>query len=181
MDGDDCSTVAVFGSGEPPEGSAAYATAQAVGRAVAELGYAVANGGYGGTMEASARGAKAAGGRTIGVVCSVWRSAPNAFLDETIGTASLRERLTRLVDLGTGGYVVLPGATGTLAELAMVWELLAKRLLPRRPLVCVGEFWRPLIEMMSAARAACADYVSQVRGPDELKRCLPRRAQRGCT
>jgi len=50
--------VSVFGANDAREGDEAYETARAVGRKLAESGYAVANGGYGGTMEASARGGR---------------------------------------------------------------------------------------------------------------------------
>ncbi|MCD4824649.1 MAG: LOG family protein, partial [Phycisphaerae bacterium] len=142
-------TISVFGSNDPAAGSEAYAIARAAGRTLAELGYTVANGGYGGTMEASAHGAKEAGGDTVGVTCEIWKTAANRYIDRTIQTASHHERLETLVELGGGGYVVLPGATGTLLELATVWELACKKLARPRPIVCVGEFWQPLVKMMS--------------------------------
>lgn len=165
--------VTVFGSNDVREGDAAYETARSVGRKLAELGYAVANGGYGGTMEASARGAKEAGGRTIGVTCSLWREAANAYIDETIVTDSLMQRVAKLVELGLAGYVVLPGATGTLVELAVVWEQMAKGLMSRRPLVCVGNFWRPIMKLMAQAKPGSEGLVSVVPGADELERFFP--------
>jgi len=81
--------VSIFGgSDDIGRTPAVILLAEQTGRALAELGYVVANGGYGGTMEASARGAKQAGGRTIGVTCSIWKSRPNAYLDEVITTGS---------------------------------------------------------------------------------------------
>lgn len=164
--------VCVFGANDPVEGSQEYELARAVGRKLAELGCVVANGGYGGTMEAAASGAKDAGGRTVGVTCSVWKSRPNAFIDETIDTCSLYERLRTLLELGSGGYVVLPGATGTLAEIAMAWELMAKKLLPRRPLVCVGRFWEPLAKIMQSAKPSCMEYIKFIDSPQELDQCF---------
>ena len=187
--------VSVFGANDPKEGERAYDTAFAVGRVLGELGYAIANGGYGGTMEASAAGAKSAGGSTIGVTCSVWSSQPNEYVDEIIVTDKLADRLGKLIELGTGGYVVLPGATGTLAELAWVWELACKGFLPfdetqdrhgggaqdkpgdgarpfdgaqGRPIVCVGEFWRPLVEMMAVARPASSACIVLVNTPEKI-------------
>ncbi|MDY6914051.1 MAG: LOG family protein [Planctomycetota bacterium] len=162
--------VTVFGSNDPREGEAAYETAFAVGHKLAELGCAIANGGYGGTMEASARGAKAGGGTTIGVTCRIWKSKPNRYIDRIIETNAFSERLERLIALGVAGYVVLPGATGTLTELATVWEMMCKRMLPRRPLVCVGAFWQPLIDMMAAARPEAADVAARIEDADELER-----------
>jgi uncharacterized protein (TIGR00730 family) len=164
--------VTVFGASAPREGEQAYDVARAVGRRLGELGFALANGGYAGTMEASARGAKEAGSTTIGVTCSIWRSDPNAYIDEVIRTEVLGERLATLIELGTAGYVVLPGATGTLLELAAVWEQQLKHILPRRPIVCMGDFWRPLVEMMASARADSRSLVDLLEAPSDLDRCF---------
>ena len=169
-DDKDSRVVCVFGSGDPRAGEAPYAVALAAGRVLAELGCVVANGGYGGTMEASARGAVEAGGQVIGVTCSAWASEPNSYLTRRINTSSLRERVATLIDIGRGGYVCLPGSTGTLVELATVWEMMLKGFLPRRPLVCVGEFWRPLVDMMAAERAASGEYVAIAAAPGDLAR-----------
>jgi len=166
----DENVVAVFGSNDAEEGGMEFMQAHEVGKTLARLGYQVANGGYGGTMEASARGAKSLGGDTIGVTCSVWKSAPNPYIDRNIQTDSLNERLDTLIRVATGGYVVLDGATGTLAELACVWELTAKGLLDRRPIVCLGDFWRPVVELMAEERPSCAEYVSFIEIPRELSK-----------
>ena len=164
--------ITVFGASNPESGSREYEQARAVGRVLAELGYAVANGGYGGTMEASARGAKEAGGRSIGVTCRLWSRQPNEFIDEVIATAEYAERLTKLIDLGRSGYVALPGATGTLVELAWVWEHACKGWWTR-PIALVGEFWRPLVEMMVAQRARSDQYVRLVSSAEELREVFP--------
>jgi predicted Rossmann-fold nucleotide-binding protein len=55
-----------------------------------------------------------------------------------------------LIKLGQG-YVVLPGGTGTLLELAKVWELKNKGFLETdKPIILVGEFWRPLVELVAS-------------------------------
>jgi len=154
-----------------------YQHARAVGGTLARLGYAVANGGYGGTMEASARGAKEAGGRTFGVTCRFWTSPPNRFIDEVIETPDLFEYARRLLEVGQSGFVVLPGGTGTLVELALAWELIAKRMAPPRPLVCMTGFWRPVIELMVRQKPRLADWVTMAESPGELGKffpCLPR-------
>ncbi|MCP4375153.1 MAG: hypothetical protein GY794_03080, partial [bacterium] len=144
--------ITVFGSNDASDGDEDFLRAHEVGKTIARLGYQLANGGYGGTMEASARGAKSLGGRTVGVTCSIWKSEPNPYIDREIKTSSLLERLDTLTKTGTSGYVVLPGGTGTLVELAYVWELMAKGLLERRAIVCVGDFWEPVLEMMRLER-----------------------------
>lgn len=143
--------VTVFGSSRPAPGSPAYQAAYELGRAVAAAGWTLCNGGYGGTMEAAARGAVEAGGHTIGVTCATFRgrSGPNAYIRQEVPTFDLLTRLNTLVRLGWA-YVVLPGGTGTLLELALVWELLNKSLVRRRntPLILLGEHWGPVVELI---------------------------------
>ncbi|MFQ5777406.1 MAG: LOG family protein [Terriglobia bacterium] len=139
----------VFGSSRPAPGSDAYETARALGAALARAGFAVATGGYGGTMEGTSRGAREAGGKTLGVTAEVFRSAANAWVEEEIRVKTWHDRLLKLVELGAG-YVVLPGGTGTLVELAVVWEWISKRFLPVKPLIILGEFWLPVVNAIPA-------------------------------
>ena len=112
--------VTIFGSGRGTESDNTYELAEQIGRQLAEAGFTIANGGYGGTMLASAKGAAKAGGKTIGVTCSAFGPGKvNQYISREIVTASLDERLETLVRLGRA-YVVLPGGTGTLLELAKV-------------------------------------------------------------
>lgn len=172
--------VSVFGANDPRAGEEAYEYARAVGRVLAGLGYTVATGGYSGTMEAAARGAKEAGGCTIGVTCRVWSSAANSHIDTVMETDDLYQRMRTLVELGQGGYVVMSGATGTLVELALAWELMCKGFLTPRPLVCMGNFWRPLVEMISRQNVKAMEYIVTVQSPDELSRYFPQAGPKEC-
>jgi uncharacterized protein (TIGR00730 family) len=146
-------TVSIFGSSLPHEGTAAYDEARTLGRLLAEAGLAVCNGGYGGLMEASARGAGEAGGHTVGITCTLWPSAANRWIAEEVRTKSFLERLTTLIERGDA-YVVLPGGTGTLAELALVWEMMNKSTLSktvggRKPLLVMVPYWQPVVECLN--------------------------------
>ncbi len=136
--------IAVFGSSRPQPGSQAYETAQALGAALAKSGFVVANGGYGGTMEATARGAREAGGTTIGVTAEAFRSKANPWIEKEICVQDWQARLFKLIELGAV-YVALPGGTGTLVELAVVWEWINKGFIDSRPLVLLGDFWLPVV------------------------------------
>jgi len=141
--------VTVFGSSLPGEASPSYAEARLLGKLLAEAGLAVCNGGYSGLMEASARGAHEAGGHTIGVTCEVWTSKANPWIIEEVRTKSFPERIMTLVERGEA-YVVLPGGTGTLAELALAWEMMNKASLSKtvggsKPLLVMSPYWRPVI------------------------------------
>lgn len=138
--------VTVFGSGVCAPDSAEYLDAEILGQLLAEAGFAVCNGGYGGTMAAAARGAHAGGGRTIGVVLESISDPPNSDIDEVIRARDLPDRLRELLRRGEA-YVALPGGTGTLAELALALEFNRKGgASPAKPVVLLGDYWRPAIE-----------------------------------
>jgi len=160
--------ISVFGGNRAEVGSDRFDIAYRVGKAAAKAGYAIANGGYGGTMLASAKGAKEAGGKTIGVTCSVWRTKANEYIDEVIVTGSLDQRLDKLIELGDG-YVALAGGTGTLLELAKVWELKNKGFSTAgKPIILVGEFWKPLVELVASDQSESRKYIEIADEPEEL-------------
>lgn len=138
-------TITVFGSSRPREGDSHYAMAQSLGAALAAQGFTVCSGGYGGVMEAVSRGAKEAGGRTLAVTAEFFRARANRWVDEEVRVATWQERLFELVRIGCG-YIACPGGTGTLVELAVVWEMINKRVMRDKPFVALGDFWQPIIE-----------------------------------
>ena len=138
-------TITVFGSSRPEYGHADYAEALELGRALAAAGFAVCTGGYGGVMEAVSRGARESGGRVLAVTSTFFRPRANRWVEEETRVATWQERLFELVRLGDG-YVACKGGTGTLVELAVVWEMLNKNAIGRKPLVVLGEFWHPIID-----------------------------------
>jgi uncharacterized protein (TIGR00730 family) len=145
-------TVTIFGSTLPGEGSPAYEEARRLGRRLAAAGFAVCNGGYEGLMAASARGAREAGGQTIGITCTLWPRFANPWIVVEVRTASFPERLMTLIERGDA-YIVLPGGTGTLAELALAWEMMNKSSLSRtvggqKPLLVMAPYWLPVIECL---------------------------------
>jgi uncharacterized protein (TIGR00730 family) len=137
--------ITVFGSSRPREGDAHYAQAHALGAALAAAGFVVCSGGYAGVMEAVSRGAKEAGGKTLGITAKFFKGRANRWVDEEIRTKTWQDRLFELIKRGHG-YVTCPGGTGTLVELAVVWEMLNKGAMKKKPLVVLGDFWQPIID-----------------------------------
>ena len=167
--------VAIFGSGKAERGSEAFELAEQLGRLLAKEGFTIINGGYGGTMLAAARTARDSGGKVIGVTYSAFGNATaNSFTSQEIVTANLDERLKRLVNIPEA-YIVLPGSTGTLLELAKVWELKNKGFIKsEKPLILIGGFWKPLIKLMADEDPDCARYIEQAEGPEEAMEILKR-------
>ena len=137
--------ITVFGGSRPRPGESDYLEAQQLGAELAKRGFQVCSGGYAGVMEAVSRGAKEAGGRTIAVTSTFFGTRANQWVDEEHAASTWQERLFELIRLGQG-YLACKGGTGTLVELAVVWEMLNKGVMAGKPFVALGEFWAPIIE-----------------------------------
>jgi uncharacterized protein (TIGR00725 family) len=108
--------VAVAGSGGAPE--ADLAAAESVGRALAERGAVLVCGGLGGAMEAACRGARSAGGATLGILPGFDRTDANPFVDVAVATG-LGEARNALVVRAADALVAVGGEWGTLSEIAL--------------------------------------------------------------
>lgn len=91
--------------------------AEQVGAEIARRGAVLICGGLGGVMEAAARGAKAAGGLTVGIIPTSDESAANAFIDVPIVTGMGQARNGILVQ-SCHAVIAIAGAYGTLSEIA---------------------------------------------------------------
>src|ERR1700747_1720875 len=103
--------VSVVGSGSEHE-----ERAEAVGRLLAERGAVVVTGGLGEVMAAATRGAKSAGGTTIGILPGETRDGANQWLDHVVVTGIGHGRNLAVVASG-GAVIAVGGGYGTLAEL----------------------------------------------------------------
>jgi uncharacterized protein (TIGR00725 family) len=120
--------VSVIGSGTEHE-----ERAEAVGRLLAERGATVVTGGLGEVMAAAARGAKSAGGTTIGIVPGETREHANPWLDHVVVTGIGHARNLAVVASGDA-VIAVGGRYGTLAELGFALTL-------GRPVVVLEPGW----------------------------------------
>src|SRR5580698_635394 len=133
--------ITVFGSSRPREGEADYEEARRLGRTLAENGFVVCSGGYGGVMAGVSRGAKEANGKTFGVTADFFKKAKvNPWIDVEVRKKTWQARLFELIRRGDG-FVACKGGTGTLVELAVVWEMLNKSAMKPKPFAALGDFW----------------------------------------
>jgi predicted Rossmann-fold nucleotide-binding protein len=65
------------------------------------------------------------------------------------------------------GFAVLPGSTGTLLELALVWELTNKRFLAERPIVCVTDYWRGVVKTIVGSGESDGRCIEFAASPEE--------------
>jgi uncharacterized protein (TIGR00725 family) len=134
---DDPWQIAVIGAGTSEtkwDSQAAY-----VGRLVAKSGNVLLCGGLGGVMEAAARGAKDAGGTTIGIVPGAERFQANSYIDHEIVT-NLGHLRNFLIIHSADGVIALPGSYGTQAEISIAIKL-------GKPLVAISQHWHFIPEV----------------------------------
>jgi uncharacterized protein (TIGR00725 family) len=120
-----------------------------LGRLLAESGYGLCTGGYGGIMEAVCRGAREAGGEPVGVTCTEFGSgAANRWVAREIRESTLLGRTQRLIDL-SAAFIIFPGKAGTLAELALLLALERAGLLAGKPRILMGTLWGDLLDALT--------------------------------
>jgi uncharacterized protein (TIGR00730 family) len=141
--------VTVFGSARFKEGHEFYETARAVGTNLARAGFTVMTGGGPGIMEAANRGAKEAGGYSVG--CNIalpHEQKPNQFLDHWITFKHFFVRKLMLVKYSYA-FIAMPGGYGTLDEVFEVATLVQTGKIRDFPVALIGvEYWTPLLKFL---------------------------------
>jgi len=139
--------VTVFGSARFHEQHKYYCLARDMGARLARLGLTVMTGGGPGIMEAANRGAREAGGASIG--CNILLPAEqqaNPYLDRLVSFRYFFVRKVMLVKYSYG-FLVMPGGFGTLDELFEALTLIQTRKIDDFEIVLMGtEYWRPLLD-----------------------------------
>jgi uncharacterized protein (TIGR00730 family) len=141
--------VTVFGSARFEEGNFYYDLARDAGRLLAQAGFTVVTGGGPGIMEAANRGAKDAGGLSIGCNIELAREQqPNPYLDKVVTFRYFFVRKVMLVKYSYA-FIVMPGGFGTMDEVFETVTLIQTAKISDFPVVLVGsEYWLPLIEFL---------------------------------
>ena len=161
--------VTVFGSARFDEDNHYYQLAHETGAALAKAGYAVMTGGGPGIMEAANRGAKEAGGLSLG--CNIklpFEQKPNSYLDKFIEFEHFFIRKVMLVKYSSA-FIVMPGGFGTLDEAYEIITLVQTGKLERFPIVGMGgDFWQ---HMRNFARETMLE--EGVISPEDLELIRP--------
>ncbi len=156
--------VTVFGSARIATEHKYYVFAYDLGRRLSEIGFTVMTGGGPGIMEAANKGAKDAGGRSVG--CNIelpFEQDPNPYMDKWVTFKFFFVRKVLLMKYSYA-YVVMPGGAGTMDELFEAITLIQTKKISDFPVVLIGkEFWKNLIELLE-------DFVTQgTISKDDLK------------
>jgi uncharacterized protein (TIGR00730 family) len=139
--------VTVFGSARVREGHLAYIAARETGRRLAEAGFAVVTGGGPGVMEAANRGAREAGGLSVGFNIELpHEQGSNPYLDIGVTFRHFYVRKTMFVKAAEG-FVIFPGGFGTLDELFESLTLIQTGKVLHFPVVLFdGDYWKPMLD-----------------------------------
>ena len=141
--------VTVFGSARFGEEHPYYKLGMEAGSALSKLGFAVMTGGGPGIMEAANRGAKEAGGLSLG--CNIVlpkEQTANPYLDKVVEFNHFFVRKVLMFKYSFA-FVVLPGGVGTTDEMFEALTLIQTKKVSDFPVILMGkEFWKPLLDLL---------------------------------
>jgi uncharacterized protein (TIGR00730 family) len=147
--------VSIFGSARTKPGSPEYQAAVDTAHLLAKAGICVITGGGPGIMEAANRGAKEAGGLSIG--CNIelpFEQGSNAYLTRSLNFKFFFVRKTMFVKYATA-FIVFPGGYGTLDELFEALTLIQTGKVKHFPVILMGkDYWSGLTEWLERTVAA---------------------------
>jgi len=140
--------IGVLGSARLGEDDERWEQARRLGELLANAGFAIVTGGYGGLMAAVSRGAHERGGSVIGLPMRHWSSIkPNQWNNDLRWSTDYGTRINHL--LHCQAIIALPGGVGTLAEMASAWAA-AQTEGRSLPLILLGSCWPPLLQAIRA-------------------------------
>jgi uncharacterized protein (TIGR00730 family) len=139
--------VSIFGSARIAEGTPTYEAARRAGRLFAEAGLAVVTGGGPGVMEAANRGAREAGGLSVGFnIVLPHEQGMNPYCDLAVTFTHFYARKTMFVKAAEG-FVIFPGGFGTMDELFEALTLIQTGTIGSFPVVLVdSDYWEEMLE-----------------------------------
>lgn len=143
--------ISIFGSARMKPGSKYYELTRQVAFELAKTGYGIVSGGGGGLMEAANRGAREAGGESIGLNIELpFEQRPNEYIDadKLMTFQHFFVRKVMFVKYAQG-FVVMPGGYGTLDEFSEAITLIQTKKTKTFPVVLMGsEYWNRLLSWM---------------------------------
>jgi uncharacterized protein (TIGR00730 family) len=142
--------ITVFGGSQADSGGTLYSQAYDLGRNLAQAGFDVISGGYGGTMEAVSRGAREAGAKAVGITLATFDERGlrgNRWLSAEHKAENYLTRLAELT-MRASGFVALTGGIGTLSEVSITLSLLQIGEIAGKPLVLLGGCWEPYLDAL---------------------------------
>jgi uncharacterized protein (TIGR00730 family) len=149
--------ITAFGSSRITPDEPVFADVQQLSSKLARAGWDGMTGGHQGMMAAFSQGIRQGGGHVRGVTLERFPTPPDNTLSEEIRAKDFFERMQVMIE-AADAYLVLPGGLGTLAELAMSWDLLAINVLEPRPLILYGGMWREVHDQLHNSLVMSVDH-----------------------
>jgi len=169
--------IAAFGSSRIGAEASSFTDVQALSCKLAQQGWDGMTGGHQGMMAAFSQGIHQGGGHIRGITLERFPTPPDNTLSEEVRAKDFFERMQVMIE-DADAYIVLPGGLGTLAELAMTWDLLAINVLEARPLILYGEMWFEIVKQMQTSLVMSVDHtfdlISICENHDEVLSALSR-------
>ena len=141
--------VSVFGSARTKPTNKYYKLAEEISFKLTKSGYGVISGGGPGIMEAANKGAKAGGGKSVGLNIELpFEQHPNIYIDND-KLVSFKYFFVRKVMFlkYSQGFVAMPGGFGTIDELAEALTLIQTNKIAKFPIILVGsDYWKGFVE-----------------------------------
>lgn len=163
-------TVTIFGSSFPGREDEEYKNAYLLGKSFGENGFDVCTGGYKGIMDAVSKGAVEAGTEATGILLKNNFSDPSEYLTTKIVKETLFERIKLLIEKGDA-FVILPGGTGTLLELATIWEFFNKKIMVEKPAAALGKMWKDIIPVIEERMTTEKRKTGLIKVFEDHKKC----------
>jgi len=168
-------TITSFGTAFIAPNEPFYKEIETIGKYLAESGYSVCCGGYGGSMEPISKGAFEAGGKTIGIGLKGRDISPNQYLSEFILSENLMARILTLIHKADA-YIVFKGGTGTLVELSVVLELMYKKSMPAKKMFFYSDFWKNTLLTLQSESSDLEKLLNEqihfINEPEEIKQYI---------
>ena len=148
--------IAFFGDADIKPEDKTYKLAMATAKLLAENGYIIVDGGGPGIMLAATEGAKLGGGEIEVVIIDPdkvpknYEGTDKENIDDAskvFKTNNITKRTAKLIEI-SDAYVIFNGGTGTLAEMAAVWELAKFEYGDHEPIIFVGKEWAEVIKVL---------------------------------
>jgi hypothetical protein len=177
--------ITVFGSARFDEKHRYYQLARDMGAAIARMGFTVLTGGGPGIMEAANRGAKDAGGRSVG--CNIrlpFEQSHNPYLDRWVTMDHFFVRKTLLIKYSYG-FIIMPGGFGTMDEMFEALTLIQTRKLKSFPIVIMGsDFWpemRQFIDHMLRGATISPEDLDLIKWTDSVDEAVAHLQEKAVT
>ena len=145
--------VTIFGSARIKEDHPYYQLTRRMAHATAELGFTVLTGGGPGLMEAANRGAREAGGHSVGInIILPFEQFVNPYVDLSVDMEFFFTRKTLLIKYSYA-FIVMPGGLGTMDELYEALTLIQTGKIRNFPVILAGRaYWQPMLDAIHRMR-----------------------------